>query len=458
MVGNADPVADHGAPERDVVDVLDGVRVRVDVRVVGDRRVVADDHLSAVVDQDVPMDRHSVADRQVVPERKLHLVKNTDVPPAATENPLREHRPDLRTEPDVPAHGGVVEHLPEPEKRFHAGPLREVDLPVVLRLESRVARIERGEERADGERRRRLPGRLLPGDVAAQIQAGQRFAGDDIPVERGIIELLRQLLHEAGIHFLPRQTDRKPAQGHVAATLAERFRPVKLATALILVALLETPLCALPSAARSAGAARTEARAESNLVSRRIDRAKKRSTTAPFARRSKSSCRVGRDSLFPRGRIGSAGSGADAKKVPLALFFLSPASGRGVRCRPGARVRAPRRAATSLSRPAATNLSLSRTLSEMPPQEIDGQRDAEAGRPGCIPGVLLFEVRDAGDVYVRPGNVLRDDLLQENGGGDRSCIAAGGVLHVRPLGPEVLAIVVPEREAPETLPTRFPRS
>src|SRR2546421_410474 len=87
-------------------------------------------------------------------------------------------------------------------------------------------------------------------DVAPQIQPRQRFAGDDVSVERGIVELLCQLLDEAGIHFFPRRTDRKPAEGHVAATLAERFRPVKLAIATILVALFEMPLCAQPTAAR----------------------------------------------------------------------------------------------------------------------------------------------------------------------------------------------------------------
>ena len=64
--------------ERHVVDVLDGVGVRVDVDVVGDRGVVADDDLAAVVDEDVAVDRDPVAHRQVVAERELDIVEDAD--------------------------------------------------------------------------------------------------------------------------------------------------------------------------------------------------------------------------------------------------------------------------------------------------------------------------------------------------------------------------------------------
>ena len=68
VVGDPGAVADDRAAACDTLDVLDVVGMRVDVRVVGDRHVVADDDLAAVVEQDVAVDRGAVADGDVVAE------------------------------------------------------------------------------------------------------------------------------------------------------------------------------------------------------------------------------------------------------------------------------------------------------------------------------------------------------------------------------------------------------
>ena len=85
--------------------------------------------------------------------------------------------------------------------------------------------------------------------------------------------------------------------------------------------------------------------------------------------------------------------------------------------------------------------------------------DAEAGRPGRPAALLLLEVGDAGDVEVRPRDALRDELLEEHAGVDRAGGAPAGVLHVGPLGLQVLAVLVPERAAarPARPPPRPPR-
>ena len=71
---------------------------------------------------------------------------------ALPEHALREHEAHLGAEADVSPDRRVVEHLPEPEERLDARPLREVDL-LVVGFQRAVARIEGGDERPGGSGR-----------------------------------------------------------------------------------------------------------------------------------------------------------------------------------------------------------------------------------------------------------------------------------------------------------------
>src|SRR6266508_4395571 len=230
MVRDAHAVADDGPAERDVVDILNGMGVGVDVGVVGDRNVVAEDDFAPVVDQHVPVNRHTVADGEVVAEGELHLVEDADVLAAVLEDPLREHRPHLRAQAHVASDRGVVEHLPEPEERFDGRPFLQVDLPVVLRLHGRVAGIEGREQRLhpDGQAPVR-EGALVEG--AAEIEMRERVPDHEVAVEGRVVQAIGQLFDEAGIDFFPDRTDRELAEWHLNANLTKRFLPVKLRNA-----------------------------------------------------------------------------------------------------------------------------------------------------------------------------------------------------------------------------------
>src|SRR5690606_12900859 len=79
MVGDPHPISDHRSRGSDVRLGHDRVRMRVDVRIVGDRYPIAQHDTAAVVEKDVPVHHHVVTDLEIVAERELDEVKGFEV-------------------------------------------------------------------------------------------------------------------------------------------------------------------------------------------------------------------------------------------------------------------------------------------------------------------------------------------------------------------------------------------
>src|SRR5262249_17738090 len=72
------------------------------------------------------------------------------------------------------------------------------------------------------------------GHAAAEVEGRESVAGDDVAVERRIVEPLGQLVDEAGINFLPDRPDNELTERHMEpGTLTKRSLPVKLAGILL---------------------------------------------------------------------------------------------------------------------------------------------------------------------------------------------------------------------------------
>src|SRR5258708_23696280 len=104
MVSDACLAADLRLVIADDHPVIEIVRVRVDVGVVGNRRSFMNNDLSAVIEQNVLVNGAIVFDRQVVTEGKLHAVKDFDVVAAMFENMAAPHGTHPVSPPLMHAH------------------------------------------------------------------------------------------------------------------------------------------------------------------------------------------------------------------------------------------------------------------------------------------------------------------------------------------------------------------
>src|SRR5260370_20912310 len=76
VIGHAGSRTELRGPVGDVCLLVDVVGVAVDVGVVGDAGAVVEDDLSAVIEQDVLVDRSVVPGGEVVAEGELHVVED----------------------------------------------------------------------------------------------------------------------------------------------------------------------------------------------------------------------------------------------------------------------------------------------------------------------------------------------------------------------------------------------
>ena len=99
------------------------------------------------------------------------------------------------------------------------------------------------------------------------------------------------------------------------------------------------------------------------------------------------------------------------------------------------------------------------SLLPLQPVSQPAQREAqpEGRRPDGIAGVVAVVIGRARDVEVRPRRLRVHELLEEHRAVDRAAPPAARVLHVRPVGADVLAVLLPHREAPEALVRPLPR-
>src|SRR5947209_18091681 len=97
------------------------MRVTVDICVIADRHVVADDDPAAIVEEYVAVDDNVVTDLHVVAEGEFHVVERLEVLATALEDVAREQSAQLDAEPHVLSpRRRSIEGIPEPQQRLHA--------------------------------------------------------------------------------------------------------------------------------------------------------------------------------------------------------------------------------------------------------------------------------------------------------------------------------------------------
>ena len=172
--------------------VVQIMRVRIDVGVIGDGRAFVNDDLAAVIEQNVFVDGAVVLHRQVVAIRHFDTMKDFHILAAVLEDVPGQHRANPIPECMIHSNGRPVVHHPKPDQRLAFGVFRRVHVSVVFRLQRRVARIERMDERVlrpCGRGR----GRLIR---TSKIKLMQRVAdGHTAPVHVTVGELGLEIIH-----------------------------------------------------------------------------------------------------------------------------------------------------------------------------------------------------------------------------------------------------------------------
>ena len=83
-------------------------------------------------------------------------------------------------------------------------------------------------------------------------------------------------------------------------------------------------------------------------------------------------------------------------------------------------------------------------------QVVQAGPDPKTAGPPAVDAPLLLHEVDPGDVQVRPGNVLIDEVRQEDRREGRTAVASSGVDQVREGGPRrLLDLLILRGQAPE---------
>src|SRR6516165_4859266 len=116
VIGNASHRSDLGFLVVDDHAVIEVMGMGIDIGIVGDRRAGMDDDFTAIIEQNILVNRTVVFDRQIVAIRDFDPVEDLHIAPAVLENMAGQHGPKAESEPVVQAGRGAIEHHPEPEE------------------------------------------------------------------------------------------------------------------------------------------------------------------------------------------------------------------------------------------------------------------------------------------------------------------------------------------------------